>query len=80
MATAKIAISIDPKLLVQLDRLVAAGVFPNRSNAVQQALEQKLERIGRTRLALECTKLDMNDERTFSEMGIELEAAQWPEY
>ncbi len=38
MATTKVAISLDPKLLEQLDRLVAERIFRNRSQAVQDAV------------------------------------------
>ena len=45
MATTKVAISLDSKLLHQLDRLVAERVFRNRSQAVQDAIRDKLERL-----------------------------------
>ena len=54
MATRKVAISLDSELLQQLDRLVADRVFPNRSQAVQDAIRDKLGRLARTRLAREC--------------------------
>ena len=60
MATTKVAISLDSKLLQQLDRLVAEQVFPNRSQAVQDAIRDKLDRLARTRLARECAKLDIS--------------------
>ena len=80
MSTAKIAVSLDPRLLAQLDRLVAAGVFPNRSNAIQQALQQKIERIEGSRLALESAKLDVSEEQAISELGLASEVGQWPGY
>ena len=40
MATTKVAISLDPKLLEQLDRLVAERIFRNRSQAVHDAVRQ----------------------------------------
>ena len=39
MAATKVAITIDSKLLAELDQLVAQQVFPNRSKAIQEALE-----------------------------------------
>jgi metal-responsive CopG/Arc/MetJ family transcriptional regulator len=56
MATRKVAISLDSTLLQQLDRLVAERVFSNRSQAVQDAIRDKLDRLARTRLARECAK------------------------
>ncbi len=58
MATTKVAVSIDSRLLQQLDRLVAQRVYPNRSQAVQEAVRDKLDRLAKTRLARECAKLD----------------------
>jgi metal-responsive CopG/Arc/MetJ family transcriptional regulator len=80
MATTKVAISLDSELLEQLDRLVAERVFPNRSQAVQDAIRDKLVRLARTRLARECAKLDVGAERDFSEEGLARDAAEWPEY
>ncbi len=48
MAASKIAITIDEKLVKQLDNLVNSQVFPNRSKAIQKAVEEKLERIEKT--------------------------------
>jgi metal-responsive CopG/Arc/MetJ family transcriptional regulator len=56
MATTKVAISLDSTLLQRTDRLVAERVFPNRSQAVQGAIRDKLDRLARTRLARECAK------------------------
>jgi metal-responsive CopG/Arc/MetJ family transcriptional regulator len=80
MASAKIAITIDERTLHRLDRLVKDRVFPNRSKAIQDAVEEKLRKLERNRLARECAKLDAVVEKAMAEedMGEELE--QWPEY
>lgn len=39
MAASKIAITIDDKILRRLDLLVQSNVFPNRSKAIQEAIE-----------------------------------------
>jgi metal-responsive CopG/Arc/MetJ family transcriptional regulator len=80
MSTAKIAITIEEKLLHKLDYLVKSQVFPNRSKAVQQAVEEKLTRIDRGRLARECAKLDPHFEQAMAEEGLTAEIAEWPEY
>ena len=80
MATTKVAITLDADLLAELDRLVAQQVFPNRSRAIQEALEDKLTRLRRTRLARECSKLNPHDEQTLAEEGINQELTTWPEY
>ena len=80
MATTKVAISLDSKLLEQLDRLVAERIFPNRSQAVQEAVRDKLDRLTRSRLARECAKLEVRAERKLAEEGLAKDKAEWPEY
>ncbi len=80
MATTKVAVSLDAGLLARLDRLVADGVFSNRSQAVQDAVRDKLDRLARTRLARECAKLDRRAERKMADEGLKSDAAEWPEY
>jgi len=80
MPKAKIAISIDAKVLARVDGLVQSGRFGNRSQAIEDAVTDKLERLGRTRLALECAKLDPAVEKEFAEEGFSEEISEWPEY
>ena len=80
MATTKVAVTIDKKLIAELDRLVAQEVFANRSKAIQEALRDKLSRLKRTRLARECAKVNRREEKALAEEGIEQELSQWPEY
>ena len=44
MSRAKVAISLDKATLERLDRLVEEEVFPNRSQAIEEAVSEKLER------------------------------------
>lgn len=80
MPRSKVAISLDEKTLNRLDRLVQKAVFPNRSQAIQEALDEKIERLERSRLARECAKLDPVFEKTLAEEGLSEELAEWPEY
>jgi metal-responsive CopG/Arc/MetJ family transcriptional regulator len=80
MARAKIAISMDENTLSQLDRLVKAHVFPNRSQAIQEAVAEKISRLDRSRLARECAKVDPAYEKALAEEGISIELVEWPEY
>ena len=80
MSTAKIAITIEEELLGKLDRLVSSKVFPNRSKAIQEAVQEKLSRVNRSRLARECAKLDPKYERALAEEGISQDMGEWPEY
>jgi metal-responsive CopG/Arc/MetJ family transcriptional regulator len=80
MGTAKIAISIEEELLGKLDRLVSSKVFPNRSRAIQEAVQEKLSRVNRSRLARECAKLDPKFEKALAEEGISQDMGEWPEY
>ncbi len=79
MPTAKIAISIDPADLRQVDELVRRGAAASRSQLIQQAVHDKLARLSRTRLAQECAKLDANAERAEAESWSIAEPA-WPAY
>ncbi len=80
MGTAKIAITIEEELLERLDRLVSSKVFKNRSKAIQEAVQEKLSRVNRSRLARECAKLDPKFEKALAEEGISQDMGEWPEY
>ena len=80
MARAKIAISLNKDTVDRLDRLVSEGVYPSRSRAIQEALEERLARLSRDRLARECAKLDPAYESALAEEGMSSEVEQWPEY
>jgi metal-responsive CopG/Arc/MetJ family transcriptional regulator len=80
VSTQKIAITLEEKTLTRLDRLVKSRVFPSRSRAIQEAVEEKLHRMDRRRLARECAKLDPAEEKRMAEEGLSLELSRWPEY
>lgn len=80
MPVAKIAITIDEQLLKKIDLLVKDNVFPNRSKAIQDAVQEKIERVDRDRLAVECAKLDPEFEQELADEGLKLELDEWPEY
>ena len=80
MSRQKIAISLDEKTIRRLDTLVSKTVFPNRSQAIQEALDEKFGRLDRGRLARECAQLDPNMEKAMAEEGMGTEAEEWPEY
>jgi metal-responsive CopG/Arc/MetJ family transcriptional regulator len=80
MAKAKLAITLDDRVLNEVDHLVKKRLFPNRSRIIEEAVEEKLERINRNRLARECAKLDPGLEKSMAEEGMEKELSEWPEY
>jgi Arc/MetJ-type ribon-helix-helix transcriptional regulator len=80
MRTVKIAVTIDADLIARLDRLVEAKHFANRSRAVQEAVRDKLERLGKGRLARECAKLDPREEKALADEGLGVDLETWPEY
>ena len=80
MPKTKVAVSLDAKLVDRLNTLVSQARFPNRSQAIEVALEEKLDRLSRVRLARECAKLDPREERGMAEEGMQEELASWPEY
>jgi Arc/MetJ-type ribon-helix-helix transcriptional regulator len=80
MPTTKVAVTLDTETLAELDQLVAQHVFPNRSKAIQAALNDKLTRMRRNRLAREAAKLNPVDEQLLAEEGLSVELDAWPEY
>lgn len=78
MPKRKVALTLDAQLVDRVDELVSRQRFKNRSQAVETALIEKLERLGRTRLARECAKLDRAEEQRLAEEGFD--ADTWPEY
>jgi Arc/MetJ-type ribon-helix-helix transcriptional regulator len=73
-------VTVDSETLKRVDSLVARNVFPNRSQAFQAALAEKLARLDRTRLATECAKLDSQFEQALADEGLDRERDAWPEY
>ena len=80
MARSKVAISLDESTLDRLDQLVKKQVFPNRSQAIEEAVAEKLARLERSRLAQECAKLDPAFEKGVGEGGLSEDLAEWPEF
>jgi len=80
MSTTKIAITLEEELVHKLDLLVKKHTFPNRSKAIQEAVEEKLARMDKSRLAKECSKLDSKFEQALAEEGFSQELDEWPEY
>lgn len=80
MYKTKIAITLEPQTLHHLDQLVKTQIFPNRSQAIQTALEEKLARLEKHRLTRECAKLDPSYEQALAEEGMSEELSQWPAY
>lgn len=80
MSQTKVAISIEEGVLARIDELVRRRVFSNRSRAIQQAVQEKLDRLERSRLAIECAKLDPALERAMAEEGLSEERDLWPKY
>ncbi|MDZ4860016.1 MAG: ribbon-helix-helix protein, CopG family [Candidatus Hydrogenedentes bacterium] len=80
MSRTKVAITLERTTLAEVDALVARRVFPNRSRAIQEAVQEKLGRMSRNRLARECAKLDPGYEKALAEEGLSEDASSWPEY
>jgi metal-responsive CopG/Arc/MetJ family transcriptional regulator len=58
MAKAKLAVTLEEKTLAEVDSLVSRRIFPNRSRVIEMAVQEKLARLGKNRLAVECALLD----------------------
>jgi metal-responsive CopG/Arc/MetJ family transcriptional regulator len=80
MPRSKVAISLSESTLNRLDHLVKRRVFPNRSQAIEEAVTEKLARLEKSRLAQECAKLDPKFEKSLAEEGLSQDFTEWPEY
>jgi Arc/MetJ-type ribon-helix-helix transcriptional regulator len=74
----KIAVTLDQSTVADLDRWVREGRYPNRSRALQSAVNLLSEREKRTRLARELARIDPTEEKHLAEHG--LGDGTWPEY
>ena len=80
MGKSKIAITLDKRIVTRLDRLVRGKAYPTRSRAIEEAVEEKLDRLEHARLARECAKMDPAFEKALAEEGLSDELREWPEY
>jgi metal-responsive CopG/Arc/MetJ family transcriptional regulator len=80
MGKAKIAITLDAEYIGELDRLVEEHYFQNRSQAIRDAVSEKLARMKRSRLSMECAKLDPKFEIAMAEEGLAEDINTWPKY
>ena len=80
MPKAKVAVTLDTGTLRRVDRLVQEAAYPNRSQAIEVAVNEHLDRLERRRLVEECAKLDPAAERALAEEGLGSDMAAWPEY
>lgn len=65
----KVAVTLDQRSLAGLDRMVQEGRFPNRSRAIQSAVDLLSERETRTRLARELANRDPEEEKQLARIG-----------
>jgi Arc/MetJ-type ribon-helix-helix transcriptional regulator len=80
MPKTKVALTLDATLVHRVDELVSKQRFRNRSQAVEAALADKLDRLARTGLARECAKLDPTEEQRIADEGLAATGETWPEY
>jgi Arc/MetJ-type ribon-helix-helix transcriptional regulator len=71
----KIAVTLDRRTVAELDRWVREGKYPNRSRALQSAMNLLIEREKRTRLASELAKIDPKEEKQLAEQGLRRRSA-----
>jgi len=80
MNVAKIAISIEPSLLKQVDALVSRKLIRSRSEMYKVAVSEQIARLDDDALSRECSKLDPVEEQTFAEKGLFTDLTEWPAY
>ena len=75
-----VAVTLDTRTLSRVDRLVKDARYPNRSQAIEAAVNGQLDRLEHRRLAEECAKLDPSAEQALAEEGLGVDEGLWPEY
>jgi len=80
MSVAKIAISIDDQLLAKLDNFILQKKFKTRSQAIQMAVQNTVERLDHQRLINACLQLDIHNERALADEGLTKDIEEWPEF
>jgi metal-responsive CopG/Arc/MetJ family transcriptional regulator len=80
MPKTKVALTLDAELVDRVDELVARRRFRSRSQAIESALADKLQRLARTRLARESAKLNPHEEQRLADEGLARDFESWPEY
>lgn len=80
MAKAKLAITLDEKTLGEVDSLVKRRIFPNRSRIIELAVREKLDQLGKNRLADQSALLDQDFEKAMADEGMGEDSDQWPAY
>ena len=77
MPMTKIAITLDEEILKRVDALVSEQKCPSRSKAIQDAVDDKLARLTRSRLAEQCMLLDAAEEQEMAEEFSQSERDLW---
>jgi Arc/MetJ-type ribon-helix-helix transcriptional regulator len=80
MPARKVAITVDERLLGEVDEWVARGEYPSRSGAFQAAVARlREERHRRGRLIHELARLRPDEERALADEALTADEP-WPEY
>lgn len=74
----KVAVSIDDRLIREVDLLVRDERYASRSQAIEAAVAEHLRRVRRRRLAEACAVLDPVEEVALAEEGLGADARAWP--
>lgn len=80
MAKAKIAVTINREIVSRIDHLVKSREYINRSQAIEEAIKEKLQKLDKYRLTKELSKLDINEEKELAEEAIEGDSKEWAQY
>ena len=75
MSRVKISATVEQSVVAQIDNLVQQKIYPNRSAAIEGALEQVLRAQMDARIEAEAAKLNRREETELAEWGMEDYAA-----
>ena len=80
MNKSKITITVSPLVLNRLDAWVQSEHYASRSEAIEKAVEEQLQRLERKRLSDQCALLEVDEEQAMADMGLAADAAAWPAF
>ena len=79
-STITVTLTLDDSILESIDRLVKDSVYPDRSLAIQKAVESRLRIMDKSALDRELEKMDPAFEQRMADEFLPEDLSEWPEY
>ena len=79
-STITVTLTLDDNLIASIDREVQKALYPDRSLAIQEAIERRYGLRDKSFLERELAKLDPIEERRMADEFLPRDESEWPEY